>query len=112
MPRTVFGGALIKNGYGAHPEEIYVCPRGFSGKYTIRVSNIWADPKQPVTRFTLEVITHEGTAREKETRSLKPDAENPPTVVTLTEGRRKQACRSSIRPPRYWGQPLITPGRR
>ena len=44
MPRTVFGGALIKNGYGIHPEEIYVCPRGFNGKYTIRVSNIWADP--------------------------------------------------------------------
>ena len=37
IPRTVFGGALIKNGYGSHPEEIYVCPRGFNGKYTIRV---------------------------------------------------------------------------
>ena len=36
-----FGGALIKNGYGLHPEEIYVCPRGFNGKYTIRVSKIW-----------------------------------------------------------------------
>jgi hypothetical protein len=61
MPRTVFGGALIKNGYGKHPEEIYVCPRGFTGKYTIRVSNIWSDPKRPVTRLTLEIITHEGT---------------------------------------------------
>jgi hypothetical protein len=92
MPRTVFGGAMIKNGYGAHPEEIYVCPRGFSGKYSVRVSNIWSDPKRPVTRLTLEIITHEGTASEqKQTRNLKPDANNPPTDVTLTEGRRKVA---------------------
>jgi hypothetical protein len=91
MPRTVSGGAMIKNGYGTHPEEMYVCPRAFSGKYTIRVSNIWADPKQPVTRLTLEVITHEGTSTEKkESRNLKPSAENPPTLVTLTDGRRKR----------------------
>ncbi len=92
LPRSVFGGAIIKNGYGTHPEETYVCPRAFSGKYTIRVSNIWSDPKQPVTRLTLEVISHEGTSHQtKETRSLKPAAENPPTVVTLTDGRRKKA---------------------
>jgi hypothetical protein len=92
MPRTVFGGAMIKNGYGKQPEEIYVCPRGFSGKYTIRVANIWSDPKSPVTRLTLEIITHEGTALEKKlTRNLKPDANNPPTEVTLSEGRRKLA---------------------
>ena len=65
-------------------------PRGFNGKYTVRVSNIWSDPMQPVTRLTLECITHEGTPQEKkETRNLKPGASNPPTVVTLTKGRRK-----------------------
>ena len=92
MPRTVFGGAMIKNGYGSHPEEIYVCPRGFNGKYTVRVAKIWDDPSQPVTRMKLELITHEGTGHEKkETRNLKPGAENPPTVITLTDGRRKRA---------------------
>jgi hypothetical protein len=92
MPRTVFGGAMIKNGYGNHPEEIYVCPRGFSGKYTIRVANIWSDEKRPVTKLTLEIITHEGTDHEqKQTRNLKPGANNPPTEVTLTDGRRKLA---------------------
>ena len=107
MPRTVFGGALIKNGYGTHPEEIYVCPRGFNGKYTIRVSNIWADPKQPVTRLTLEVITHEGTSREKkETRNLKPSAENPPT-----DGHSRPTAgesglfRTSTRPQPSWRRP-------
>ena len=28
IPRTVFGGSVIKNGYGSHPEEVYVCPQG------------------------------------------------------------------------------------
>src|SRR5262249_43490408 len=36
-PRTVFGGSIIQNGYGAHPTEVYVCPRGFDGEYTIHV---------------------------------------------------------------------------
>jgi hypothetical protein len=92
MLRTVFGGAMIKTGFGLHPEEIYVCPRGFSGKYKIHVTQIFTDPKQPVTRLTLEVISHEGTSNEqKQTRNLKPDANNPPTDVTLTGGRRKLA---------------------
>ena len=60
-PRTVFGGSIIKNGYGSHPEEVYVCPRGFDGDYTIRVSTIYTNPSKPVTRLTLETITHEGT---------------------------------------------------
>ncbi len=37
------------------------------------------------------MITHDGTGHEKkEIRSLKPGADNPPTVVTLTDGRRKR----------------------
>ena len=45
-PRTVFGGSVIKNGYGSHPEEVYVCPRAFDGDYTVRVSTIWTNPSQ------------------------------------------------------------------
>ena len=43
-PRTVFGGSILKNGYGSHPEEVYVCPRAFDGDYTIRVETIATDP--------------------------------------------------------------------
>jgi hypothetical protein len=89
-PRTVFGGSLIKNGYGSHPEEVYVCPRGFDGDYTIRVSAIWTNPSKPVTRLKLETFTHEGTAQEtKQVHSLDPDKKDQPTVVHLTGGRRK-----------------------
>jgi hypothetical protein len=91
IPRTVFGGSLLKNGYGAHPEEVYVCPRGFDGDYTVRISTIWADPSKPVTRLTLETIGHEGTAKEEKTvHNLVPDKLDKPLVVHLSGGRRKK----------------------
>ena len=91
MPRTVFGGSIIKNGYGNHPEEVYVCPRGFNGDYTVRTTTIYTNPDKPPTRLTLETITHEGTAEEKrETHTLVPDdPQAKPVVVHLTGGRRK-----------------------
>jgi hypothetical protein len=90
-PRTVFGGSIVKNGYHNNPEEVYVCPRGFDGDYTIRVSMIYTSETKPVTRLTLETITHEGTSTEKkETRELSPDKSNPFVVVHLTAGRRKK----------------------
>jgi hypothetical protein len=90
-PRTVFGGSMIKNGYGSHPDEIYVCPRAFDGDYTIRVTSIWTDPDKPVSTLTLETVTHDGTPQEtKETHSLLPDKPNKPVVVHLSGGRRKK----------------------
>ena len=89
-PRTVFGGSLIKNGYGSHPEEVYVCPRAFDGNYTVRVTTIWTDPSKPVTRLTLETITHEGTPQQsKQSHELNPDKPNKPIVVYVSGGRRK-----------------------
>jgi hypothetical protein len=89
-PRTVFGGSVIKNGYGTHPEEVYVCPRAFDGDYAVRVSSIWTNPAKPVTRLTLESFTHEGTAQEKkQVFELSPDKPNKPIVVHVSGGRRK-----------------------
>ncbi len=89
-PRTVFGGSLITNGYGPHPDEIYVCPRAFDGDYRLRVSTIWTDPSKPVTRLTLETVVHEGTPNEKkQVYQLSPDDPGKPIVVTLEGGRRK-----------------------
>ncbi|WP_435007400.1 tetratricopeptide repeat protein [Tundrisphaera lichenicola] len=89
-PRTVFGGAIVKNGYGTHPEEVYVCPRAFPGDYTIRVETIYNDEAKPVTAATLEVITHEGTAQEKRETHKIDLAKPSPIVVHLDSGRRKQ----------------------
>jgi hypothetical protein len=92
MPRTVFGGSIITNGYGNHPEEIYVCPRGFDGKYTVRIATVYANTSKAPTRLTLETITHEGTPQErKQTINLVPDdPQAKPAVVTLEGGRRKK----------------------
>jgi len=89
-PRTVFGGSVVKNGYGSHPEEVYVCPRAFDGDYKVRITTIWIDPSKPVTRLTLESITHEGTAQQKkQSHDLSPDKPNKPIVVAVSGGRRK-----------------------
>ncbi len=89
-PRTVFGGTLINNGRLAHPEEVYVCPRGFDGVYTIHVDVVANDDKKPALQARLEIITHEGTAQEhKEIKTIRLGTKPPaPIKVTLTKGRR------------------------
>jgi hypothetical protein len=91
-PRTVFGGSIVKEGYGTHPESVYVCPRGFDGPYTIRVVTLYNNPKKPALEARLEVITHEGTPQEhRETRTLRltPKQGPEPVVVRLSGGQRK-----------------------
>jgi hypothetical protein len=104
-PRSILGGAIVTNGYGKHPEEIYVCPRAFDGKYTIRVDPVF-QPDNPAKEATLEVITHEGTPDEK-VQTFKIDLTKPqPVVIELKGGRRKEAM-PFVAPPRQ--QPLIVP---
>lgn len=90
-PRTVFGGSIIRPGYGKHPQEIYVCPRAFDGDYAIRVETIYNNEEKPASNVKVEVITHEGTAQEhKETHTIKLDGNlSKPIVVKLIGGRRK-----------------------
>lgn len=90
LPRTVFGGSVLKNGFGKHPDEVYVCPRGFDGDYTVHIRTIWADPAQPVVHLKLETIAHEGTPQEKrEVHNLTPDQIGRTFVIHLADGRRK-----------------------
>jgi hypothetical protein len=89
LPRTVAGGSIIKNGFGSHPEEVYVCPRGFGGDFTVHIRSIWADEKKPVVRLKLETIVHEGTPQEqKKEYILQPDKLDKTYVVHLSGGRR------------------------
>ena len=104
-PRTVFGGSLVKNGYGNHPEEVYVCPRGFSGDYTFRFDTIFTNPAKPVTKATLEVITHEGTADEKRVVKVVDLAKPEPLVIHLEGGRRTKVLPLLIVPRAMPGTP-------
>ncbi len=93
-PRTPFGGAIVRNGFGTHPEEVYVCPRGFDGTYQIRVVPVYNNPARPATAASLEVIRHEGSPQEvKESHTLTfPNSSDLPRLepvsVTLKGGRR------------------------
>ncbi|MFO0908533.1 MAG: hypothetical protein U0794_09250 [Isosphaeraceae bacterium] len=89
LPRTVFGGAIIKNGYGNHPEEVYVCPRAYNGTYTITIDTIYNNEKKPALAATLEIITHEGTPEEKKiTKTVTLGGKSQPVTVELSGGRR------------------------
>lgn len=90
LPRTVCGGSIIKNGYGNHPDEVYVCPRGLDGDYTVHIRKIFEDEKKPVVQLKLETIANEGTDHErKNVYVLKPDKLDRTFTVHLQHGRRK-----------------------
>jgi hypothetical protein len=105
-PRTIFGGAIVTDGYGNHPEEIYTCPRGFDGTYTVRVEKIFQVPDSPAKLAQVEVVTHEGTPEEKrEKHSVRLD--NPePITFRLEGGRRKDVLPLAPRPPK---PPVLIP---
>jgi hypothetical protein len=85
--RTVCGGAIIQNGYGKQPEEIYVAPRAFDGEYKISTEKIVDyDEKKPVLEATLQVILHEGSPSETR-QTYKLDLAKPePITVSLPQG--------------------------
>lgn len=88
FPRTVFGGAIVQNGRGPEKEEIYTCPRGYSGTYTFRVKAVVNDPDQPVKSAHLEVFTHEGGPAES-TQAFEINLDDPQPVPILLEGGRR-----------------------
>ena len=100
LPRTVFGGSIIKNGFGQHPEEVYVCPRGFDGDYTVHIRTIWSDPTKPVVSLKLETIVHEGTARSGGTYipSRRRSSTRPSSCTSTAAGGRR-CSRTSTRSP-------------
>lgn len=100
-PRTVFGGAIVKDGHGAHPEDVYVCPLGFDGDYTVTIDVLYNDPKVPARTASLVIITHEGTPEEQRT-SRTIDLTAPKAVVVALKGGR----RKSVLP--YTAPPMVT----
>ncbi len=105
-PRTIFGGAIITNGYGSHPEEIYVCPRAFPGIYTVRVEAIFQQPDNAAKVAQLEIVTHEGTPQEKREVHKIDLAKPAPVSFRLEGGRRKDVLPMAPPPPK---PPVLVP---
>lgn len=88
--RTVFGGAIVANGYGKHPLEVYSAPRAFPGVYKVDIETIYNDEKSPAQEVTLEYVLHEGTPEEKvEAVPIDLGSTSPITIV-LDRGRRTE----------------------
>jgi hypothetical protein len=89
-PRTVFGGAIVEDGHGKHPRDVYVCPRAFDGDYKVSIQTSYNDPEKPALHATLEIITHENSpAEHRETRTISLGSKGiPPVVVRVAGGRR------------------------
>ncbi|GAC1313958.1 MAG: hypothetical protein NVSMB14_14780 [Isosphaeraceae bacterium] len=92
-PGTVAGGVIVQDGRGKkNSEEIYVCPRGFDGEYSVLVVPVYTDPDRPITRATLEIITHEGLKNERrDVYPIRLDKPIKPIVFRLKGGRRTKA---------------------
>ncbi|MDB5351892.1 MAG: hypothetical protein JWN86_3139 [Planctomycetota bacterium] len=88
-PRTVFGGALVKEGRGKDREAVYVCPRGFDGTYVIRVNVLYNDENQPTKVAKLEIVSHEGTPDEQSVYQTLSLSKLEPIRINLSGGRRK-----------------------
>jgi hypothetical protein len=90
--QTSSGGYHLGDGYGPNAKdchETYVCPRGFSGEYRIRVKQAFGDVVG--RRATLTITTHKGTpAESKETRTITFQEGTFATSVRLEKGRREQ----------------------
>jgi hypothetical protein len=91
---TPAGGVLVQDSYGKdpgtnkNPAELYICPRGLSGDYEIRLERVWGNPLGG--RVKVEVTVYEGTSNEKRESHFVPVTASKPLVVSLGAGRRTQ----------------------
>jgi hypothetical protein len=98
-PRTTAGGILLgdaitqagRDSYGGH-SEVYVCPKGFEGKYRLLVRRVWGNVV--AGKVSVEVMTHYRTANVADVRKKIPlDKDQAIVVFELKDGRRKEPLR-------------------
>jgi len=98
-PRSAGGGVLMGDNSSAGKKsgadgmsEIYVCPRGFSGQYTLLVRRIWGRPT--ADRVTVDLYVHCRTDKEQQFRqTLVLKGDEAAVQFTLADGRRTEPLR-------------------
>ncbi len=97
--RTTAGGILLgdaitqagRDSYGGH-SEVYVCPKGFDGKYRLLVRRVWGNVV--AGKVSVEVMTHYRTPNAVDVRKKIPlDKDQAVVVFELKDGRRKEPLR-------------------
>ena len=98
-PRTTAGGILLgdaitqtgRDSYGGH-SEVYVCPKGFDGKYRMLVRRVWGNVV--AGKVNVEVMTHYRTGSASDVRqNIRLDKDKALVLFELKDGRRKEPLR-------------------
>ena len=98
-PRTTAGGILLGDdirqtggdSFGGH-SQVYVCPKGFDGKYRMLVRRVWGNVT--AGKVNVEVVTHCNTPKAIDVRKkIALDKDEAVVAFDLKDGRRKEALR-------------------
>jgi hypothetical protein len=94
-PRTTAGGMMlgdVASHAGRKSEtasEVYVCPKGFDGKYRVLVRRVWG--KLPANKITMDIYWHYFSKDErKQTKQIELVDDEAVAAFDLQEGRRTE----------------------
>lgn len=89
-PLTPVGGRLLADGFGpAEPVEEYVCAKGVTGSYLVKVDRAVGEAVGNRARLTISVRNADGSVTTTK-RSLDTSKETPPIRIELKQGRRTE----------------------
>ena len=94
-PRTTAGGMMLGD-VASHADrkseaasEVYVCPKGFDGKYRVLVRRVWG--KLPANKVTMEIYWHYFSKKEKkQTKQIELIDDEAVAAFDLQDGRRTE----------------------
>jgi hypothetical protein len=94
-PRTASGGVNLGDAYavegksGDESSEVYVCPKGFAGKYRVRIRRVWGEVT--AGKVTVDVYTHLRSGEvQHERQQLELTDKDAMVVFDLNHGRREE----------------------
>jgi hypothetical protein len=99
-PRTTGGGVRLGDAYAAAGKssegasEAYVCPKGFAGKYRVRIRKVWGEVT--AGKVTVDVYTHMRSGdMQHERQQLELTDKDAMVVFALNEGRRTEPLQAA-----------------
>ena len=99
-PRTIGGGVSLGDSYSVEGKssegssEVYVCPKGFGGKYRVRIHRVWGEVA--AGKVTVDVYTHLALGRNAAQRQqLEISDKDAMVVFDLNHGRRSEPLESA-----------------
>jgi hypothetical protein len=94
-PRTTSGGVSLGDEFAVGGEssgessEVYVCPKGFAGKYRVLIRQIWGEVT--AGKVTVDVYTHlRGGEPQHERQQIELEDNKAMVVFDLNQGRRSE----------------------